>query len=351
MAHNKRHVTPRKPDRTVANQSIGRPSPPAFVYTQYRSEPQGGCVKLRFWGVRGSLPVPGAHTSRYGGNTTCLEIRDREGHYLIVDAGTGIRELGNHLVAHDIKPGQETHITILLTHTHWDHVHGLPFFAPLYLPHVSINIIGPINFAGSLENTIYGPENQKYFPVNQSQIQATVTFQEVQETSLEVEHFTIKTQYLNHPVLVLGYRIEKDGHVVVTCFDTEPYQNILEAGLPRLDPLRSLGTQTMNDAENYAREMNQRVITHMSDADICVYDAQYTAEEYKTRAGWGHSSMSYAIKACQEANVKRLALFHHDPDRTDDEVDQLAQDITRSGSERGDSLDVFFARERLEVML
>ena len=304
---------------------------------------------IRFWGVRGSIPCPGPTTVRYGGNTTCIELRVGEDRRLvIIDAGSGIRELGNHLIAHELPQGP-INTEIFLSHTHWDHIMGFPFFAPIYIPGTRLKVSGPVSYEDDSLDRIVGDQlRYRYFPVRQAELAASIRYEELKEGTFDLGGgLTVRTKYLNHPILDLGYRFEYAGASFVTCFDTEPFRNVFATDAASDD----YDEETVAEGAQAAQEENDKVQQFISGADLIVYDAQYTQKEYETnRVGWGHSSFEYAVTAANRANVKHLALMHHDPLRTDDELDAL-QGRLRQAIEGKTDMEVTVAAEGLIIDL
>lgn len=304
-------------------------------------------MKIRFWGVRGSIPCPGPNTVKYGGNTSCIEIWFEDiGRLIIIDAGSGIRELGNDIMTRElVKQGIQTEI--LLTHTHWDHIMGFPFFTPIYIPGARLKVFGPVTYENeTLEETVGGQLTYRYFPVRQAELAVEIEYISLKEESLDLgDGITLVTKYLNHPVLCLGYRFEYKGKVLCTAYDTEPFQNVF-CNDPK-DP--SYDEEMVKEGELVAKEENQRIASFIKGADLCIYDSQYTNDEYESsKKGWGHSSVEQAIATAKQAQVKRLALFHHEPLRTDKEIDELTERHCNQKDNPG--IDVFFARESAEVV-
>lgn len=278
-------------------------------------------MRLRIWGVRGSLPAPGPKTLKYGGNTSCVEIRAGD-ELLIVDAGTGVRELGNSLLAE--YKGKPIKASIFLTHTHWDHIHGLPFFIPAYIPGNEFAIHGPVSMDEKLEDILGNQMKYSYFPIKLRNMQAKKTFHELQEGSYDIGEVKVKTKYLNHPVLTLGYRFEHNGKAICVITDTEPYYNLFgdetgQDGMPDEDEIKEI-----------LADMNSMLADFIREADIAIYDSQYTAEEYSTKVGWGHSTFDGVTEICKIAGVKKLLYFHHDPDRSDQALDDIVDEMRKA---------------------
>ena len=305
-------------------------------------------MKIRFWGVRGSIPCPGPDTMKYGGNTSCIELRFEDPERLIIiDAGSGIRELGNYMMAHDLPKGPIS-TDIFLTHTHWDHIMGFPFFTPIYIPGAKLKVHGPVTYENdTLEDVVGGQLAYRYFPVRQSELAADIKYIDLKEGRFDLgDDIILTTKYLNHPILCLGYRFEHRGKVFCSAYDTEPFQNVF--CVDQNDP--SYDESIAIEGEQVAREENKRLVDFYSGVDLLVYDTQYTEAEYKdSKTGWGHTTFEYAINAARDAGVKRLALFHHDPLRTDAEIDKLAGEICVAHNP--DEMEVFFARESMEIVL
>ena len=236
-------------------------------------------VRIRFWGTRGSVPTPGPGTVRYGGNTSCVEVRTDGGTLLVLDCGTGVRALGLRLLEDAADAGGPPPAgAILIGHTHWDHIHGLPFFAPLFVAGSRWDVFGPRGLVRTLDNVLAGQMEYQYFPIGLDEVNAEVRYHDLVEGVFEVGDATIRTQYLNHPALTLGFRIEADGATVVYASDHEPHDAALAGGgLPRL------GSADARHAE------------FLADADVVVHDTQYDAAGYAAKVGWGHSTMEYAV--------------------------------------------------------
>jgi phosphoribosyl 1,2-cyclic phosphodiesterase/DNA-binding response OmpR family regulator len=281
-------------------------------------------MRVQFWGTRGSIAKPGPSTARYGGNTSCVEVRSARGTLVIVDCGTGAHPLGQKLITAGAK-GLRGHI--LISHTHWDHIQGVPFFEPLFVPGNEWDIYGPKGLDESLRETLAGQMQYTYFPVTPDQFGAKIHYHDLVEGTFDIDDIKVSTHYLNHTALTLGYRLEADGVTIVYCCDHEPHSRALAGGVG------DVAGQDLRHSE------------FIHGADLLIHDAQYTAAEYPAKIGWGHSSVEYAVKLGQHAQVKRLALSHHDPLRDDDAVDRVLEGIRAGLQDAASPLEVFAAAE------
>ncbi|HLC42020.1 MAG TPA: response regulator [Methylomirabilota bacterium] len=284
-------------------------------------------MRIRFWGTRGSLAKPGPSTIRYGGNTSCVEARAADGTLIVLDCGTGAHELGQSLVTSGERPIRGH---LLMTHTHWDHIQGFPFFAPLFVPGNEWDVYAPQGLGRRLEDTLAGQMEYTYFPVTLGQLGATIRYHELVEGSFDLGTVRVTARYLNHPGLALGYRLEAGGVAVVYATDHEPHSR----HQPEVaDPAQAVPVH---------RE-DQRHVEFLVGVDLVIHDAQYTLEEYPSKLMWGHTPAELAVDFALAAGVKRLALFHHDPFRNDDALDRLVETCRRRAAAGG--LDVFAAAE------
>lgn len=273
-------------------------------------------MKVRFWGVRGSIPTPWKEAMEVGGNTSCVQIVPSTQTLIILDAGTGIRLLGNDL----IHKQQAEHLTghIFLSHTHWDHIQGFPFFSPAFIASNHFKIYGASKAEERLEDVLKGQMNYQYFPVQLDQMGARIEFVELQEETIELEPgLKISSRAFNHPGGVYGFRIEHEGYSLV-------YATDMEYTLESLD---------------------ERLLEFARGVDLFIYDAQYTPEELKTKTGWGHSTHTAAAHFARMAGVKRLMLYHHDPLHSDQMLLQMEQEA------RAIFPQTWLAKESLEIDL
>ncbi|HNQ72968.1 MAG TPA: response regulator [Verrucomicrobiota bacterium] len=280
---------------------------------------------LKFWGVRGSVPTPGPGTVRYGGNTTCVEVR-AQNQIVILDGGTGLRPLGRSLLAE--FQDQPLHITILLTHTHWDHIQGLPFFTPIYHPRCRVRILGFEGARRGLVNVLTGQMESPYFPVPFGELPGNIEVDELKDLEFPVGNLRVRTWFANHPGICVGYRIHTGNELIVFFPDNEPHCRYDEAGQPQ--PTRAEASL------DYARSQESKMIEFLHGADVAILDAQYDRPEYEKHVGWGHGCVDDVVMLAVRAQVKRLFLFHHDPDHDDNRLDELLararQIVTREKS-------------------
>ena len=293
-------------------------------------------MKVRFWGTRGSIATPGPGTNHFGGNTSCVELTTDAGALLIFDCGTGAHRLAGALMASGKKP---IDANILLGHTHWDHIQGFPFFSPAFVPGNSVAIHGPEGSRGSLHHVLEGQMEFTYFPIELGQLPAAISYHDLNEGIHTIAGTRVATQFLNHPAMTLGYRVEADGVAVVYLVDHEPFADALwRAGAPpgRIDSI-------LHDGD-------ARHARFMAGADLVIHDAQYTPEEFVLKSTWGHCTVDFAVRVAAEAGVRRLALFHHDPSHDDAAIDALAAHA-RSLAVDTPVEEVLIASEGLTVVL
>jgi diguanylate cyclase (GGDEF)-like protein len=285
-------------------------------------------VYVRFWGTRGSIAAPGEHTACYGGNTSCTELRTPDGAVIVLDCGTGARELGLHLTQ-TLKP--PIHLHLFIGHTHWDHIQGFPFFVPAFIPGVELNVYAPLGFQQSLEEAMAGQMEYSYFPVKLRDLRSRIHFTELEEGFFRVSDVLVETQYLNHTAPTIAYRITGGGTTIAYVTDHEPFWK-LEDGM-----LHHPG--------------DQRHVAFMRGADLVIHDAQYSEDEYRQRVGWGHSTIDYAVDVAMAAGARRVALFHHDPTHDDATLARLEAAAKERARAAGSTIEVFAAREGMELTL
>jgi phosphoribosyl 1,2-cyclic phosphodiesterase len=280
-------------------------------------------VRARIWGCRGSLASPGPETVRYGGNTSCVELRLEDGSLIILDAGTGIRPLG--LTLGDELPRT---IHVFLTHLHLDHLEGLGFFGPLWSPEVDLHIWGPPSPTRSLERRIARYFSPPLFPVHLFDIPSHPKFHDAPDDTWNIGSASVTARPVSHRGPALGYRIAEDGKTLAYIPDHEP----------------ALGVD-LRDVE--PEWISGHAVAH--GADVLLHDAQYTEEEYVERVGWGHSSVAHVVTFADVVEVQRLVMFHHDPLHTDEQLESLLK--RAEALWEGDGADPILAREGLELDL
>ena len=278
-------------------------------------------MHVTFYGVRGSVPAPGAQTARYGGNTSCVEVRLLDGTILALDAGTGLRALGKSLV----RDGREERVHLLLSHTHWDHVMGLPFFAPLWKKSNHLIVYPLANDAQQrFQRNIF---DDIHFPVSVNDIPAKVELAKPATEEWRIGSAIVRPIQLNHPGGAQGFRIEdEDGASIAYLTDNE-----------------------LNAAS--AVVTTEALARFSADTDLLIHDSQYVVSDMPHKLGWGHSLVDDVLSLAELAQPARLALFHHDPDRTDDALDQLGARAKERLAERAPSVELLVAREGLELEL
>jgi phosphoribosyl 1,2-cyclic phosphodiesterase len=278
-------------------------------------------IRLRFWGVRGSIPVPGKDYSKYGGNTSCVEVKCGQT-LIVLDAGTGIRNLGHHyLREYGASP---IHFNILISHTHWDHIQGFPFLPHIYMPGNHISFYGG-HTVSTLEKLIMTQLSGEFHPKTLYELEAEVDFEQLKKNKFKINNVHITTTHLLHPGLSLGFRIEYKKFVIAYVTDNEIIED-----------------------KRLARHNWENIGNLVNNADIVIHDAQYTDEEYRFKIGWGHSSLDNVIRLCDHYNVKKLYAFHHDPNHTD----KLIEKMVRKGRKLVKSkMKVFAAKEGDEITL
>lgn len=281
----------------------------------------GEKLRIKFWGTRGSIATPGPRTTRYGGNTSCTEVRYGE-HIIILDAGTGLREMGISLLTEFGKKPIRAHIFV--GHTHWDHIQGFPFFTPAYMPGNEFTLYSMRETGKPLERVFRGQMDDAYFPVQISDMQSRLHFVELQD-AVKIGPITVKFHYLNHPGNAIGFRIDVDGKSVVYTSDHEAFN-------------RTIPGEAGEVEESW-------VFAFAQGADYWIREAQYTEEEYSLKKGWGHSTFNDALYGAAVAGVQRLCVFHHDPTHDDDFMDRQVEEMRAKVAEQGWTFECEAAQE------
>ncbi len=280
-------------------------------------------LKIKLWGTRGSIPVCSLKQIKYGGNTPCVEVRTDRNQIIIIDCGSGLRELGYKLMDEGFNRGGHSAI-ILLSHCHWDHIQGLPFFRPGHVPSNNFAFYGLRSFYRTLESALVGQMQHPYFPSSFFEMGASFELNEIPEGKFNIDELEITTAYMNHPDETFGFRIDYKGKSLVYASDNEH--------VPSFDP-------------------DEKVIQFARNADILLHDAQFSWDEYfDGRVGWGHSVPEVAVQTAQLSGSKKLILFHHDPSHDDDFLDRMVE-YSQSLNEWNRHLVIDGAKDYMEFSL
>lgn len=293
-------------------------------------------MKFRFRGTRGSLSAPGPDTVKYGGNTTCIEVRSDNGDLIILDAGTGIRELGL-----ELSKSMPVKCHLFVSHTHWDHIQGVPFFIPMFVPGNELIIYGPpdpLTMTG-IEAVLAKQMEYPHFPVRVAELQADISYETLSDgQSVDLGFATVSTVLMNHPAMDFGVKIECDGKTLFFTGDHEPFYNIY-----------SPGDEDYDEYEKIVVERNQGIEDFIRGVDVFIADAQYTEEEYAIKQGWGHSTFERTLGLAQRAEVGKAYLTHHETTRSDAEVDAIFARLQEEWKDTGVNFDMAREGEMIEV--
>ena len=300
------------------------------------SAASGSSTRLKIWGVRGSIPVPGPGTVRYGGNTSCIEIR-ADAQLIVLDAGSGIRELG--LALENEFGSRPINLSLLITHLHWDHIQGFPFFGPAYNDKNQIQILGYDGTRPGLDEILKRQMATPFFPVAFYDLAGKIKIEKLDSMDFKIGNVRVLSKFMNHPGVCVGYRIVTSKGSIAYLPDHEPYE---------ASKLHSVKAHLLSaeQAQKRARKGRAELVKFLQDCDILILDAQYTDEEYKAHVGWGHGSLSTAISLAVDASVRRLVLFHHDPTHNDKMIDHMVHTARKLASKSESDLEVDGARRR-----
>lgn len=285
-----------------------------------------GDLTVTFHGVRGSTPCDGEYLARYGGNTSCVALERAGQDPIVFDLGTGLRNFGASIM--DAAPTAPFRGSMLLSHLHWDHVQGLPFFVPLHVPGAQVDVYGPRQTEGSLDEVFTGMMRPPYFPIRPDQLEGTVRFQDAGDDDFAVGEAKVRSRWIRHVGPTLGYRVDWQGASVAYLSDHG----------------QGCG---LNLPDDYVPD---EVLELCDGVDLLIHDAQHTPEEFEQKRHWGHCTVDYAVHVAREAGSKTLAMFHHDPSHGDDEVDEMLRDA-QEASARMNGAEVIAAAEGMVVRL
>ena len=297
-------------------------------------------VIIKFWGTRGSIAVPSPETLRYGGNTTCVELR-ADGEIIVLDGGSGIRPLG---VALDREfQARPIKLSLLITHAHWDHIQGFPFFKPAYDSKNEIRIFGFDGAGATFREIMAEPMRAPFFPITMRELSAQMNINKLNEMKFSLGKLDIHAAFVNHPGVCVGYRIFTSAGSVGFVPDHEPYEFYLHA---------ARGKQlSAEEVKEIATEKHAGLVQILRGSDILILDTQYTDQEYNKHIGWGHGSVSSAVSLALEAEVQTLFLFHHDPSHDDEMVDTMVESARELAMRSGSHLEVAGAQQGTEILL
>ncbi|MBS3935115.1 MAG: MBL fold metallo-hydrolase [Sulfuritalea sp.] len=293
-------------------------------------------MKVKMWGVRGSIPAPGPRTVRYGGNTTCIEVRGDDDSLIILDAGTGIFPLAQSLLER-----MPIEANIFITHTHWDHIQGLPFFVPIHVSGNRVRIHGAYDIVSmqGIEQVMSVQLQYSYFPIREAEIKARVEYVTLTGgVAVSIGAVAVTPVLMNHPVTEFGYRVECNGKALFFTGDHEPWLNIYAPGEEGHDEYQAMVEQRQAELE-----------AAIGAVDLLIVDAAYTQEEYPRKVGWGHGSFASAIALGRRTGARRVLCTHHEPTRGDDELEKVFAEALARHPDSG--CEVLLAREGLEIEL
>ena len=296
-------------------------------------------ARLKFWGVRGSIPVPGAGTLRYGGNTTCVELR-ADDEIIVLDAGTGIRALGASLEKE--FGSRPIKISLLITHMHWDHIQGFPFFLPSYNDKNFVRVMGYDGAEAGLRDILIGQMATPFFPVKLQALPGRIEIKKLQKYEFNIGKVRVRAKLMNHPGVCVGYRLDSSSGSVAFLPDTESFDSF---------KVHAIKSNLLSPEQTRARAQDARaeLVEFLRGCDVLVLDTQYTDDEYKAHIGWGHGSLSSAVALAVDAEVGKLILFHHDPTHDDSVIDGMAENARKLVTAAGKTITVEAACEGAET--
>jgi len=310
--------------------------PPSMPSISASSPP----AQIKFWGTRGSIPVPSPETLRYGGNTACVELR-ADGEIIVLDAGSGIRPLG---IALDKEfQARAIKLSLLITHAHWDHIQGFPFFKPAYDSKNEIRIFGFDGAGATFREIMTEPMRSPFFPITMRELSARMDINKLNEMKFSLGKLDIHAAFVNHPGVCAGYRVCTSSGSLAFLPDHEPYEFFLHSARGKqLSP---------KQAKEIATDQHAALVRFLRGSDVLILDSQYTDKEYETHVGWGHGSISSAVALALEAEVQTLLLFHHDPSHNDEMVDAMVESARELAVKSGSHLEVAGAQQGIEILL
>jgi phosphoribosyl 1,2-cyclic phosphodiesterase len=298
-------------------------------------------TRLKLWGVRGSIPVPGPETVRYGGNTSCIEVR-ADGELIVLDAGSGIRELGLALAKE--FGSRPISLSLLITHVHWDHIQGFPFFIPSYSDKNRIRVFGYNGADFGMGEILQGQMATPFFPIALYDLPGKIKIEKLDSMEFEIGKVRVRSIFVNHPGVCVGYRLFTSNGSIAFLPDHEPYEAL------KLHSAES-HLLSLEEKQKQAHAERAALVKFLQDCDILILDTQYTDKEYESHVGWGHGSISTAISLAVDASVRKLILFHHDPTHDDETIDKMAEAGRKLAAKNKGHLEIEAAREGAEILI
>ena len=297
-----------------------------------------GTLEIIFWGVRGSIPVSNNNISHYGGCTSCMEMIADNGTRIVFDGGSGIHPLGNKYM----NEGLPDELPIFITHAHWDHIQGLPFFVPAFIPGNQIKFYGCNQGTISFKDVLKHQMETPYFPVKLTHWMADITIESIGETTIDINGIKVQSSYAEHPGMTLGYRIDYKGKSIVYLPDNEPFAKF---DMDKVFIERDMDSDDLDMEMVFLEDQKNKFFNFIGSADILIHDAQYTPEEYQSKVGWGHSNFELTVRAALYGKVKHLILFHHDASRSDEDIDEIVRVSKKITTEQGSSMRITAASQ------
>ena len=295
-------------------------------------------MKVTFWGTRGSIPTPGERTKKYGGNTSCVTV-EAGNNLIILDAGSGIRELGVTLKERSNGKALEGHI--FLSHTHWDHIQGFPFFVPFLEKGNSFHVYGNVGASKTIKSVLKKQMEDDFFPIGLYDLKASLDFTDLKDAPIVLKNDTkISFVSLNHPGMSMGFKVEHNGKSVVYATDYEPYTVTLD------------NHKMMDYAyKEFIKTLDRKFEEFIQNVDVLICDGQYTQSEYETKIGWGHACVEHMIKTAVKSSVKKLMIFHHDPMHSDEFIDKMIEGEIQKLTKSSKKMILEAAREGAEIIV
>ncbi|MBU4317250.1 MAG: MBL fold metallo-hydrolase [Proteobacteria bacterium] len=298
----------------------------------------GQTLEIVFWGVRGSIPVSRSDALGYGGSTSCVEVIADNGQRIVFDGGSGIHPLGNQYM----KEGFPQDLSIFITHAHWDHIQGLPFFVPAFVSGNRMTFYGCNQGTTLFEDVLKSQMETPYFPVKLSSWMADIRIESIGESVVDLNGMKIESSYAEHPGMTLGFRLDYKGKRIVYFPDNELFAKF---DMEKVFVERDMNDEDLDMETVFLEDQKRKFFSFIGGADVLIHDAQYMPEEYGSKIGWGHSHFEMTVRAAIYGKVKHLVLFHHDPSRSDTDIENIVKISRRIALELGSSMEITAASQ------